>query len=46
MIHDVTSAKHAILYVVTSAKHAWVSLEKIRMRQMGRLKEKITAVLL
>jgi len=46
MLCEVTNAKHAILYGVTSAKHAWVSLEKISMGQMGRLKEKITAVLL
>jgi hypothetical protein len=46
MLWEVTSAKHAILYEVTSAKHAWVSLEKIWMRQMGRLEEKIAAILL
>jgi hypothetical protein len=40
------SAKHAVLYEVTSAKHAWVSLEKIWMRQMGRLEEKISAIFL
>jgi hypothetical protein len=39
-------SKHAILYEVMSAKHAWVSLEKIWMVQMGRLDEKVAAVLL
>jgi hypothetical protein len=29
-----------------SAKHAWVPLEKIWMGQMGRLEEKIAALLL
>jgi len=28
MLCEVTSAKHAILYEVMRAKHAWVSLEK------------------
>ncbi len=39
---EITSAKHGIFYEVTSAKHAWVSLEKIWMDggQMGRLEEK------
>ncbi len=46
MLHEVTSAKHAVLYEVASAKHAWVSLEKIWMGQMGRLEEKIAAPLL
>jgi hypothetical protein len=46
MLCEVTSAKHAILYEVMSAKHAWVSLEKIWMGQMGRLEEKIAAALL
>jgi hypothetical protein len=46
MLCEVTSAKHAILYEVVSAKHAWVSLEKIWMGQMGRLEDKIAAVLL
>jgi hypothetical protein len=46
MLCEVTSAKHAILYEVMSAKHAWVSLEKIWMGQMGRLEDKIVAVLL
>ncbi len=32
--------KHAILYADVSAKHAWVSLEKIWMGQMGRLEGK------
>jgi hypothetical protein len=31
MLCEVTSAKHAILYEVMSAKHAWVSLEKLWM---------------
>jgi hypothetical protein len=31
---------------MTSAKHAWVSLEKIWMGQMGRLEEKIAIVFL
>jgi hypothetical protein len=46
MLCEVTSAKQAVLYEVTSAKHAWVPLEKIWMGQMGRLKEKIAAALL
>jgi hypothetical protein len=46
MLCDVTSAKQDILYEVTSAKHAWVSLEKIWMGQMDRLEEKISGVLL
>ncbi len=46
MLCEVASAKHAILYDVTSAKHAWLSLEKIWMGQMGRLEKKIAAVLL
>jgi hypothetical protein len=46
MVCEVTSAKHAILHEVMSAKHAWVSLEKIWMGQIGRLEEKIAAVLL
>jgi hypothetical protein len=41
-----TSAKYAILYKVTSAKHACMSLEKIWMGQIGRREEKIAAVLL
>jgi hypothetical protein len=40
MLCEVSSAKHAILYEVMSAKHASVSLEKIWMGQMGRLEEK------
>jgi hypothetical protein len=45
MLREVASAKHAILYdEVTSAKHAWLLLEKIWMRQMGRLEKKIAAV--
>jgi hypothetical protein len=31
MICEVTRAKHDVLYEVTIAKHAWVSLEKIWM---------------
>jgi hypothetical protein len=46
VLYEVTRAKHAVLYEVTIAKHAWVSLEKIWMGQMGRLEEKIAAVLL
>jgi hypothetical protein len=46
MLFQVTSAKHTLLHEVTSAKHAWVSLEKIWMGQMGRLEEKIAAALL
>jgi hypothetical protein len=46
MLCEVTSAKHPILYEVMRAKHAWVSLEKIWMGQMGRLEKKIVAVLL
>jgi hypothetical protein len=38
--------KDAILNEVMSAIHAWVSLEKIWMGQMGRLDEKLAAVLL
>ncbi len=43
---EVTSAKHAVLFEVKSAKHVWVSLEKIWMGQMGRLEEIIPAALL
>jgi hypothetical protein len=32
--------------MVTSAKHAWVSLEKIWMGQIGRLEEKIAIMFL
>ncbi len=46
MLCEVTSAKHAVLYEVMNAKHAYVSLEKIWMGQMGRLEEKIAAALL
>ncbi len=46
MLYQFTGAKYAVIYEVTSAKHAWVSLEKIWMGQMGRLEEKIAAVLL
>jgi len=46
MLRDLTSAKHAVLYEVTSAIYAWVSLGKIWMGQMGRLEEKIAAALL
>jgi hypothetical protein len=44
MLCEVT-IENAILYGVMSAKHAWVSLEKIWMGQMGRLDEKIAAVI-
>jgi hypothetical protein len=40
MLCEVTSAKHSIPYEVMTAKHAWVSLEKIWMRQKCRLEEK------
>jgi hypothetical protein len=40
MLCEVTSTKHAVLYEVTSEKHAWVSLEKVWIGQMGRLEEK------
>jgi hypothetical protein len=46
MLCQVRSAKHAVLYEVTSARHAWVSLEKIWMGEIGRLEEKFGAVLL
>jgi hypothetical protein len=46
MLCEVASGKHAILYEVMSAKHAWLSIEKIWMGQMGRLEKKIAAVLL
>jgi hypothetical protein len=46
MLCEVTSTKHAVLYEVTSAKHAWVPLEKIWMGKIGRLDEKIAAALL
>jgi hypothetical protein len=46
MLCAATGAKHAELYEVTSAKHAWVSLEKIWTGQMGRLEKKITVELL
>jgi hypothetical protein len=29
MLCEITSAKHAVLYEVTSTKHAWVSLENM-----------------
>jgi hypothetical protein len=45
MLSEVRSAKHAMLGEVMSAKHAWVSLEKIGKGQLGRLEEKIAAVL-
>jgi hypothetical protein len=32
--------------MVTSAKHAWVSLEKIWMGQISRLEEKIAIMVL
>jgi hypothetical protein len=31
MVCEVKGAKHAVLYEVTRAKHAWASLEKIWM---------------
>jgi hypothetical protein len=46
MLCEITSAEHAVLHEVTSAKHAWVSLEKICMGQVGRLEEKIAPALL
>jgi hypothetical protein len=46
MLCEITSAKHAVLHEVTCTKHAWVSLEKILMGQIGRLEEKIAAALL
>ncbi len=46
MLSEVTNEKHVILYEITSAKHAWMSLEKIWMGQMGRLEEKIVGVFL
>jgi hypothetical protein len=46
MLFEVTSVKHVILYEVTRAKHAWVSVEKIWMGQMGTLEENIAAVVL
>jgi hypothetical protein len=45
MLSEVRSAKHATLGEVMRAKHAWVSLEKIGKGQLGRLEEKIAAVL-
>jgi hypothetical protein len=38
---EFTTGKHAILYEITSAKHAWVSLEKIWMGQMRQTGGKI-----
>jgi hypothetical protein len=46
MLCEVLSAKHVVLYEVIGAKHAWVSLEKIWMGQMGKLEENIIVVLL
>jgi hypothetical protein len=46
MLCEITCAKHVVLYEVTTTKHALVPLEKIWMRQMGRLEEKIAAALL
>jgi hypothetical protein len=46
MLCEAASAKHAIFYEVTSEKHAWLSLEKIWMGQMGRLEKTLAAVLL
>jgi hypothetical protein len=45
MLYEVTSAKHAMLCEVMSAKLAWVSLEKMWMRKVGRLEETIAPVL-
>jgi hypothetical protein len=36
MLYELMSAKHAMLCEVTSAKHAWVSLEKIREMAIGQ----------
>jgi len=36
MLCEVTNAKHAVLYKVMSAKHAWVSLDKIWMGANGQ----------
>jgi hypothetical protein len=36
LLCEVTSAKHDVLYEVTSAKHAWVSLEKLWMGSNGQ----------
>jgi hypothetical protein len=40
MLCEVTSAKHVVLYDITSAKHAWVSLEKIWMGANGQIGRK------
>jgi len=40
MLCEVASAKHAILYEVMSAYHAWVSLEKIWMGQWADWRKK------
>jgi hypothetical protein len=48
MLCEVTSIKHVILYKITSAKHAWVTFEKIWMGangQIGRKSHKSTFVL-
>jgi len=49
MLCEVISAKHVVLYEVTSAKHGWVSLEKIWMganRQIGGKHRSSTFVLI
>jgi hypothetical protein len=46
MLCELTSAKHSVLYEVMSAKHAWVSLEKIGRGQKCRLEEKSMAAIL
>jgi hypothetical protein len=46
MFCEVTSTKHAVVYEVMIAKHAWVSLEKIYMGQMSKLDENMAAILL
>jgi hypothetical protein len=43
---EVCNVLLGMLCKVTSAKHAWLSLEKIWMGQMCRLEEKIAAILL
>jgi hypothetical protein len=46
MLCELTSTKHAALYEFTSAKYAWVLLEKIWIGKMGRLEENIAGALL
>jgi len=45
MLCEVTSAKHVMLYGVTSSKHAWVSLEKIWMGANGQIGGKNSSTL-